>query len=145
MRSALYSTNTLSWIFIVLAHWNNTPPINMSPTLTHYPDSKPTSLDSFSLMLNAYLRSSKYQFYSSWFDPTGARTHDLPHSTKLIEEQNQRKLNFVKEYYWSIYFSPKKLPFWLRCGRRNNYWWHTYMRQHIILGVQSKPDHWRIN
>jgi hypothetical protein len=23
MRSALYKTNTLSWIFLVLAHWNN--------------------------------------------------------------------------------------------------------------------------
>ena len=25
MRSALYYTNTLSWIFIVPAHWNNSP------------------------------------------------------------------------------------------------------------------------
>ena len=30
MRSALYLTNTLSWIFIVLAHWNNSPQIDMS-------------------------------------------------------------------------------------------------------------------
>jgi hypothetical protein len=30
MRSDLYQTNTLSWIFfIVLAHWNNSPPIDM--------------------------------------------------------------------------------------------------------------------
>ena len=27
------------------------------------------------------LRSNKYQFQSFWFDPTGARTHDLPHSS----------------------------------------------------------------
>ena len=33
MRSALYYTNTLSWIFIVLAHWNNSPRIDMSPYL----------------------------------------------------------------------------------------------------------------
>jgi hypothetical protein len=31
MRSALYYTNMLSWIFIVLAHWNNSPWIDMSP------------------------------------------------------------------------------------------------------------------
>ena len=30
MRSALYETNMLSWIFIVLAHWNNSPRIDMS-------------------------------------------------------------------------------------------------------------------
>jgi predicted class III extradiol MEMO1 family dioxygenase len=31
MRSALYWTNMLSWILIVLAHWNNSPRIDMSP------------------------------------------------------------------------------------------------------------------
>ena len=31
MRSALYYTNTLSWIFIVLAHWNNSRWIEISP------------------------------------------------------------------------------------------------------------------
>ena len=30
MRSALFLTNTLSWILIVLAHWNNSPRIDMS-------------------------------------------------------------------------------------------------------------------
>jgi hypothetical protein len=30
MRSALFYTNTLSWIFIVLAHWNNSPRVEMS-------------------------------------------------------------------------------------------------------------------
>jgi len=28
---ALYQTNTLSWMFIVLAHWNNSPRIYISP------------------------------------------------------------------------------------------------------------------
>jgi hypothetical protein len=28
------------------------------------------------------LWSSKYQLYSLWFDPTGARTHNLPHSRR---------------------------------------------------------------
>jgi len=30
MMSKLYKTNTLSWIFIVLAHWNNSPWVDMS-------------------------------------------------------------------------------------------------------------------
>jgi hypothetical protein len=30
MRSALFKTNTLSWMFIVLAHWNNSPRVNTS-------------------------------------------------------------------------------------------------------------------
>jgi len=30
MRSALFYTNTLSWIFIVLTHWNNNQWIDMS-------------------------------------------------------------------------------------------------------------------
>jgi hypothetical protein len=30
-RSALYKTNMPSWIYIVLAHWNNSPQVDMSP------------------------------------------------------------------------------------------------------------------
>jgi hypothetical protein len=54
-RCALYNTNTFSWILILLAHWNNSPRIDISPrpTLTHYPDSEPASLGSFYLMLRA--------------------------------------------------------------------------------------------
>ena len=51
-------------------------------TRTYYSASKPTSLCSFSLMLRSYRRSNKYQINSVWFDPTGARTHDLPHSKR---------------------------------------------------------------
>ena len=29
-RSALYKTNMPSWIYIVLAHWNNSPQVDMS-------------------------------------------------------------------------------------------------------------------
>ena len=47
------------------------------PIWTHYPDSELTSLCSFSLMLRAQRRGNKYKFHSLWFDPTGARTHDL--------------------------------------------------------------------
>jgi hypothetical protein len=52
------------------------------PIQTHYPDSEPTSLCSYSLMLLAQRRSSKYQFYSPLFDATEALTYNLPHSSK---------------------------------------------------------------
>jgi len=37
-----------NWIFIVLTHRNSSLRIDMSPTRTHYPDSQPTSICSFS-------------------------------------------------------------------------------------------------
>jgi hypothetical protein len=53
----IMGTITKNYIIIVLFEKSN---------------SKPTSLCLFSLMLRAYWRSNKYQFYSVWFDPTGA-------------------------------------------------------------------------
>ena len=35
MMSALFLTNTLSWIFIVKTHWNNSPQVEMSFHLGH--------------------------------------------------------------------------------------------------------------
>ena len=68
MMSTLYWANILSWIFIVLAHWNKSmgryiPPLRQIPN-------QPV------LLLNADAsRSKKYQYNSLWFDPTGAWTH----------------------------------------------------------------------
>jgi len=59
MRSALHKTNTLCWIFLVLAHWNNSPRIHISP---HSETLHITNLYSFSLMLCDLWRSNKYQF-----------------------------------------------------------------------------------
>jgi hypothetical protein len=42
-----------SWIFIVLAHWHNSPRVNMSLHQENYPDSKPTSLNRFFLLIRA--------------------------------------------------------------------------------------------
>ena len=41
------------------------------------PDSKTTSLYSYSLMLHAEQRSNKYQLHNLWFNPNMARIHDL--------------------------------------------------------------------
>ena len=56
-RSAFYKTNTLGWIFIVLADWNNSPQ-TCCPTRTHYPDSVPKS---YLILLNTAWLSEKKQ------------------------------------------------------------------------------------
>ena len=84
MMSALYWTNTLSWIFIVLALRLKEVSVQTFRTnRTHYPDSESTNLCCYSLMLCAMRSISKYslQFdpngtrgkYSLQFDPTGTR------------------------------------------------------------------------
>ena len=63
MRSALFLTNTLSWIFIVLAHWNNSTRVDMSlhsDTVSWFRANR-----SLLFFLNAAClaeRSNKYQF-----------------------------------------------------------------------------------
>ena len=49
---------------------------------THYPDSEPTSLWSYSMVLLAWQRSSIYQCHSLRFDLTWAQTQDLLHLTE---------------------------------------------------------------
>ena len=52
------------------------------PCRTHYSNSEPVNLCSFFFMMRAWRSSNKYQLYILWFDPTGARTHDLLHSMR---------------------------------------------------------------
>ena len=66
-------------------------------TRTHYSDSEPTSLCSFSLMLRAQRRSNKYQFYNLQFDPTGLelrfyRTRG-EHANHYANDSSSRKKN----------------------------------------------------
>ena len=51
-------------------------------TRTNYHYSDPTSICSYSLMLHAQLEATNTNFIVIWFDATGARTHDLPHSRR---------------------------------------------------------------
>ena len=66
--------------FVVLAHWNNT----CHSTWTHYHDSEPPSLCSYSSCLAV---KQQYQFYSLWFDLVRTKTNDLPQlqSSKLAQ------------------------------------------------------------
>jgi len=64
MMSTLYYTNMLGWVFIVLAHWNNSLQVDMCSTWTHYPNSEPSSLYNYSLMLYILNGKTTKFFYS---------------------------------------------------------------------------------
>ena len=82
----MYQINTLSWFcFNVLSYLNNNYSAGCCSTQTHYSDSEPNSICSFSLMLLVSWRSSKYQFYSLLFDQTGDETIDLLHSMSISQ------------------------------------------------------------
>jgi hypothetical protein len=67
MMSCLYHTRPTVKIFIVLAHRHNSLCLDISlHSDTHYSDSEPTMLCSYSLVLHALRRSNKYQCYSLW-------------------------------------------------------------------------------
>jgi hypothetical protein len=81
MMSALYKADTLCWIFIVLADWNNSLLIDIFSILTHHPHLEPISFCSFSLMLQVQ-RSSNYHFHNlglngPWFKTTIYHTGNI--------------------------------------------------------------------
>ena len=82
MGSALYWINTLSWIFKVLANWNNSPRVDMSShsdTIAWFPANQ-----SLLFLLIAACLAEKQQIpivYSLVLHYQ-ARTHDLPHSRR---------------------------------------------------------------
>ena len=74
--STLFYTNALSWIFIVLAHWNNCPRVDISlhsNTLFWFRADQPLLF----LLNDVWATNTNF---SLWFDPTRDRTYDLPHS-----------------------------------------------------------------
>ena len=60
MMSAWYWNNRLSWICIAVVHWNKSPRVLVDATLTHYPDSKQSSLFA-PILLNAACLAEKLQ------------------------------------------------------------------------------------
>jgi hypothetical protein len=74
--STLFYTNALSWIFIVLAHWNNCPRVDISlhsNTFFWFRADQPLLF----LLNDVWATNTNF---SLWFDPTRYRTYDLPHS-----------------------------------------------------------------
>jgi hypothetical protein len=79
MRSALYKTNTLSWIFIVLTHWKINPRVEVLPnsdTLSWF-----LAKNSLLFLLNAVCLATNINFKV----PTGARTNDLTHLRRACQ------------------------------------------------------------
>ena len=71
MKSALYLTNILSWIFIVLGHWSNSSRVDMSlhSDILFWFRGNPYEL---LLLKAAWLAvKCKNQCHSLWFDPIG--------------------------------------------------------------------------
>jgi hypothetical protein len=107
-------------------------------------DSEPTSLCSFSLMLHAKQsqRSNKYQLYSLWFDPTWARTHNLPHSNHyalilyLFNEDCQQPMAMrglpIKRLYNKKYY---KLGTIIYTFNMCWYLFQTYNRNGVMVSV----------
>ena len=88
----------LSWISIVLAHWNKQPVDRHVAPLGHI--TAPTRLCLFSLMICAWRRSNKYQFYNHWSKWTESRTHeyvDLYIMTNMYQ-LNQKLLEGVPPF-----------------------------------------------
>ena len=71
----------LSWVFIVLAHWNNSLWVDMShhlDTLFWFLSQPVFALSPYCCVLRG--EATNTNFYSLWFDPTRAPTYDLLHS-----------------------------------------------------------------
>ena len=78
-------TNTLSLIFIVLAQWNNSPRIDMSPQSDTYPNSV-WALSPECCVLNGKVTNNNFIV----FVLTGALTHDLLHSWRALSPLHHR-------------------------------------------------------
>ena len=89
----------MSWFLIVLAHWNNSPRIDMSlhsDTLFWF-----RANQSLLCLLSPYRsifggNKTKYQYYSLWFDPTGVRTHEYAKHYAIDKDSK-----FMKAF-WSV-------------------------------------------
>jgi hypothetical protein len=84
-RSLSTRPTRLDGLPTVLAYWNNSSGIDMTPpTEKHYPDSETTSLCPcfFDLMLRTKQRSNKYKCHSLWVWPDRGSNPDLSHSRR---------------------------------------------------------------
>jgi hypothetical protein len=133
MRPALYSTNMLTWILIVLAHWNNSPWIDMSPysdTISWFP-----AKQSLLFLLNDSCLGEMKQtpFHSlcltwSGLEPSIYRTRGdhVNHYTA-----DEVIYNVGKKYQYTYllpiaYINPLSLPLWnLQTFLRSIYYQHA--------------------
>ena len=106
MMSALYQTNTHSWIFIVLVHIHNIPQVN---TRAPHPDSLPTGLCPYSIIMRADQKNKKTTTTSTsfmvfdWTRPVLELTiHDLPYTRRVFWPLHHR---CCSDKYKILYFN----------------------------------------
>jgi hypothetical protein len=71
---------------------------HVTPLLTHYSDSEPTSLCSYSLLLCAYQKNSKYQFYMLLFGLTWPGLEPMMYCTR-----GEYAINYNNDVVYLIY------------------------------------------
>ena len=109
-KCSLYQTNMLSWNFLVLTHWNvSAGRHDMSPTLTHYPDSKTTSLCSLSLLLYILSReATNTNFIFFGLNPQSTEHYSLHHRCGLIFWEKYLDNHLIDFYV------PQWRPSWIK-------------------------------
>ena len=97
MRSDLYWTNTSSWILTVLAHWNNSPRIDMSPhsdTLSRF-----RTNSSLRFFLNAACLAEKQQIpilYSFVWPNWGSHPQSTTLEANTLTITPSMRLGFIE-------------------------------------------------
>ena len=131
MRYVLYQTNTLIVGFLQCQFTETTVHgQTCRSTRTHYSDSEPTSICSFSLMLRAQWRSNKYQFYSLWFDPNPRLTALEASTVTITTPLTHQSFIFIDRYRhfnkkWRCY-SSFMLMYLFYCLILNFYYLKTF-------------------
>jgi hypothetical protein len=87
MESALYKTNMLNWILIVLAHWKNTPRIDMS---TH------------SDILSWFRVNQSFSLADTNFIGSGFTRSAIEHT--IYRTRGERSVHYTTDAYIYLYF-----------------------------------------
>jgi hypothetical protein len=119
-ESWIYLTFQVTWwIFIVVAHWNNSLQTCYS-TRVHYHDSEPTSLYSYSLKC-----STRVHYHDS--EPTSLYSYSLKCSTRVHYHDSEP----TSLYSYSLKCSTKQLLH--RCGFFSNQ--HLAVLENVLLVI----------
>ena len=141
--------SVISWQSVLMVEETGVPRENSCSIQTHYLD---FCVCSYTVLLYAQRRSSKYQYYSLWFDLTGARAHNLPHNhvnhytTDAAYQQFVIFPFFLNQYTYivptlsplyreSIPNMPKIKIIILRC---KSYYWSFRIHMLLITGLPFK-------
>jgi hypothetical protein len=87
IMTALYLINTLNWILIVPAHWNNSSHVDMS---LHFDTFWANQSLFLPLTVENLAEKKQIQILYAFVWPDLSQTHDLPHSRRAPYQLNHR-------------------------------------------------------